>query len=244
MEKFNITKYIAYCGLCSRRDAEDMVINGQVKVNDKVEANLTRNIDDYDVVTINGININFINEVKLYVFYKPKGCIVSREDDKGRKTIFDLIPKSLPRLISVGRLDFNSEGLLLLTNYGPLARYFELPENKIERVYEVKVFGNWKDEFITRLQNGIKIDRFQYKPIMAKILTRRDKQIKVECRLQEGKNLELRKIFNHFDLLVSKLKRTSYGYFHLGKIPQGELIECKKHVVDRVMKEAQLTLKK
>jgi 23S rRNA pseudouridine2605 synthase len=244
MEKFNITKYIARCGVCSRKDAEEMVLEGRVKVNDRVETDLTRDIDDCDSVMINGMNISFIDDVKLYMLHKPRGCIVSKEDDQGRKTIFDLLPKSLPRLMSVGRLDFNSEGLILLTNYGPLARYFELPDSSIERVYEVKLFGNWEDRFLTYLRGGIKIDGFQYRPMKIKVVSKKEKQIKVECILTEGKNLELRKIFKHLGFLVSKLKRVSYGHFHLGQIPQGAFVECKKFVVDRAMKEAKLVLSK
>ena len=241
MEKFNIAKYVAYCGICSRRDAEEMVLDGRIRVNGAVERDLTRDVDSCDAVTINGMNINFIDEIKLYMFHKPKECIVSKSDDRGRKTIFDLLPKSLPRLIAVGRLDFQSEGLILLTNYGPLARHFELPQTGMERVYELKIFGTWREDIVKYLRDGVKIDGVQYRPIKLKVLGQRDKQIKVQCILTEGKNLELRKIFQHFGFLVSKLKRVSYGYFHLGQIPTAGILECKKFVIDRAMKEAKLS---
>jgi 23S rRNA pseudouridine2605 synthase len=243
MERFNLAKYIARCGISSRRDAEEIILEGRVSVNKKIITDLAFNVDDSDTVSINGINIDFIDEVRMFLMHKPRGYLVTLHDDKGRKTIFDLLPKSLPRLMAVGRLDYNSEGLLLLTNYGPLARHFELPDNRIERAYEVKTFGNWDDRFLEYLRAGIKIDGVTYRPMKVKVLSKRDKQVKVECILTEGRNLELRKIFKHLGLLVSKLKRTSYGYFHLGRMPQGTLIECKKHVIDKIMSEARLKLK-
>jgi 23S rRNA pseudouridine2605 synthase len=243
MEKFNLSKYIARCGIASRRDAEEIILEGRVTVNQKVVTDLTVDVDDSDTVAINGMNIDFIDEVRMFLLHKPRGYLVTTHDDKSRKTIFDIMPKSLPRLMAVGRLDYNSEGLLLLTNYGPLARHFELPTSNIERVYEVKIFGKWEERFLDYLRAGIKIDGVKYRPMKVRVLSQRDKQVKVECVLTEGKNLELRKIFKHLGFLVSKLKRTSYGHFHLGQMPQGTLIECKKHVIDRVMKEAKLKLK-
>ncbi len=244
MEKYNLAKYIAHCGICSRREAEELILDRKVSVNNKLVDDMTYDISDYDSVAVNGIEISLIDQVKLYLFYKPRGCIVSRSDDQDRKTIYDLIPKSLGRLVSVGRLDYNSEGLLLLTNYGPLARYFELPQNEIKRTYELKLFGEWDNKYIEFLRNGVRVEGIKYKPINCRVLKNNQKQVRVECTLTEGKNLELRKIFKNFGFLVSKLKRVSYGHFKIGNMNQGEIIECRKFIVDKLMGEAKLKIAK
>lgn len=243
MEKFNLEKYIARSGFASRTDAKELILSGGVAVNSKVISDLTYRVSDSDTVSVNGIPINLIEneKVRLFIFHKPRGCIVTADDPHNRKTIFHFLPKHLPRLISVGRLDFNSDGLLLMTNYGPLARYFELPENNVKRVYELKLFGRWNDDYVMRLKRGIKVDGFQYQPIDVKVLFRKNNQLKIRCSLHEGKNRELRKIFTSLGMLVPKLTRISYGDFFLGPIPQGQIIECKKFVVDKILRDAGLT---
>jgi 23S rRNA pseudouridine2605 synthase len=240
MERFNLEKYIARSGFASRTDATELILNKRVTVNNKTISDLTYRVSESDSISVNGIPINLIDKVRLFMFHKPRGCIVTADDPHDRKTIFHLLPKNLPRLISVGRLDFNSDGLLLMTNYGPLARYFELPENKVKRVYELKLFGKWNENNIEYLKKGIKVDGFQYQPIDARILSRKNNQLKIECSLHEGKNRELRKIFTNLGLLVPKLTRISYGGFFLGSLPQGQIVECKKFVVDKILKEARL----
>jgi 23S rRNA pseudouridine2605 synthase len=240
MEKFNLEKYIAQSGFASRTDAKELILNQRVSVNNKTISDLTHRVSDSDFVSVNGIPINLIEKVRLFMFHKPRGYIVTADDPHGRRTIFHLLPKNLPRLISVGRLDFNSDGLLLMTNYGPLARYFELPENQIKRVYELKLFGKWNENNLEYLKKGMKVNGFQYQPIDARILSRKNNQLRIECSLHEGKNRELRKIFTNLGLLVPKLTRISYGGFFLGSLPQGQIIECKKFVVDKILKEAGL----
>jgi len=240
MEKFNLEKYISRSGFASRTDAKELILNNRVVVNNRTISDLTYRVSESDSISINGIPINLIDKVRLFLYHKPKGCIVTHDDPHDRKTIFSLLPKNLPRLISVGRLDFNSDGLILLTNYGPLARYYELPQNNIKRVYELKLFGKWNDAYLDYLKKGIKVDGFQYQPIEARILSRKNNQMRIQCSLHEGKNRELRKIFTSLGLLVPKLTRVAYGSFFLSSMAQGQIIECKKFVVDKILKNAGL----
>lgn len=235
MERFNLAKYIAHCGVCSRRDAEELITNNRVMVNKRNINDLAFHVSEADLVSVNGININLIDEPRIFILNKPKGFIVSARDEKNRKTVFSLVPKSLPRLITIGRLDYNSEGVLLMTNYGPLARYFELPQNNIERVYHVKIFGEWKPEIAKELACGMTIDGISYQPVKVRIISKKLKQVWLEVTLTEGKNREIRKIFTHFGFLISKLRRIQYGNFSLGTMQSGQLTECKKHTVSKLM---------
>lgn len=235
MERFNLAKFIAHCGICSRRDAEELVIDNRVTVNKRVINDLSFHVNEADLVSVNGININLIDEPRIFILNKPKGFIVSAKDEKNRKTVFNLIPKSLPRLMTIGRLDYNSEGVLLLTNYGPIARYFELPQNNIARIYHVKIFGDWRSEISQELAQGIKIEGINYQPIKLRVISKKLKQIWLEVVLTEGKNREIRKIFTHFGFLISKLRRIQYGNFSLGAMQSGQLTECKKHTVNKIM---------
>jgi 23S rRNA pseudouridine2605 synthase len=244
-KKINIIKYICYCGFCSRKNALKLILENKVFISYNNEKNLgskkmlinnpafdldfSNNLNKFNVYIENEI-IEPINQIKLFTFHKPRGCIVSHNDPMGRQTIFDIISlnKNInkeSRLIYIGRLDFNSEGIILLTNYGPLARFFELPKNKIKRIYEVKIFGKWNDSIINILKKGITIDKIKYQPINARLIKQKDKQTWIECELYEGKNNELRKIFTYFGFLVSYLKRIKYSIFSVDRINKGEIQE-------------------
>ncbi len=166
-----IAKFIASSGLCFRRQAEKMIEQGKIKVDGKVISSPALNIDGSNVVEVNGKKITHIPDVKLWVYYKPIGLITTHNDSQNRPTIFQALKWKLPRVISVGRLDINSEGMLLLTNNGALSRYFELPCNKIERVYKIRVFGKGKE--INIKNQKITIGRIDYRPKSIKLVKKK-----------------------------------------------------------------------
>ena len=224
-----IAKFIAASGLCSRRDAEKLIGEARVKISGKTIASPAINVTD-EIVEVDGKIISDISETQLYIYNKPVGLIVTNRDEKGRKTIFDDLNNSypdLPRLISVGRLDLNSEGLLLLTNNGELARELELPSNNYERVYRVRVFGELPN--FTPLLDGITIDGVRYGKVEVEVESDgKGKNSWLRVVLHEGKNREIRRIMNHFGLQVNRLIRISYGKYELGDLKPGEIreVEC------------------
>lgn len=227
MTLINITKRIAHSGLCSRREAKAFVMDGKVKVNGEVVCVPTTKIDESDDVVVNNKKVPEVDLPKIWIFHKPTGCITSNKDPQGRLTIFDILPKNLPRLVSVGRLDMNSEGLLLLTNNGELARYFELPKNEIKRVYHVRVFGSVKESKLKGLEKGSVIDGIRYGKIFAKIIKQENANSWLEFILTEGKNREIRKIVADMGLTISRLKRVQYAGYKLGSIKKGEIVQAK-----------------
>ncbi len=232
-----IAKVIANSGYCSRRDAEKLILEGRVKVNGKVIDTPVVLITDHSIKIDNKL-LQRREKTKLWIFNKPKGYIVTNNDPKGRKTIYNLLPKNMPRVISIGRLDMDTEGLLLLTNNGDLSRYIEHPATAWSRQYLVKVHGN-TDTLISNIDKigkiGVTIDGIKYAPTKISI----EKQSEstntwFKVVITEGKNKEVRNIMNYFNLKVIKLKRISFGPFHLGNLAIGAI----KLVPDRVLKEA------
>lgn len=215
-----INKFIARSGYTSRKKAEDFVRNGEVKVNGKIVTDLSTKIQDKDFVTVKGKPLS-ISQTSLYIFHKPRGCLTSRSDNEGRKLIYDYLPESLKKLMPIGRLDFNSEGLLLLTNDGMLKREFELPKNQYKRTYIVRFHGKLTKEIITQIKAGITIEGMHYQVIDLKT---KKTSINSWCEisLAEGKNREIRKIFGHFGLEVSRLIRISYGKYNIGELKPGK----------------------
>ena len=225
-----IAKFIADCGYCSRREAETLILEGAVKVNGQVIETPATFITDQSV-KINNKLINRQQETKLYILHKPKGFLTSTKDPENRPLVFDLIPKNLPRLISIGRLDFNTEGLLLMTNNGDLARYVEHPNTAWIRKYRARVFGKINPEQLKRLENGIKIDGIYYKSIKVEVESQNGANSWLKISLSEGKNREIRKVMEHFGLQVNRLIRTSYGPFNLGNLPVQAIKEVKKSIL-------------
>ena len=222
-----IAKRIAASGYCSRREAEKFIKSKKVQVNHKIVDNLGLKIQKYDKIIVNGILLNNIPATKLFMFNKPKGYIVSKKDPQKRKTIYNILPEKMQKLLYIGRLDFNTEGLLLLTNNGNLKRYFELPKNNIERKYKVKVYGNIRNIDIEKLKKGISIEGINYKNIILNVIYTKEKISWIEMKLKEGKNREIRKILSFFNLKVNDLIRTNFGSYSLNNLKKGDTKELK-----------------
>lgn len=217
-----IAKVIARSGFCSRRDAEKIILEGRVKVDGEKINSPALNVLD-EKITIDGKPISSKEASRLFLYHKPVGLVTSHKDEQGRATVFESLPKNLPRLISVGRLDLNSEGLLLLTNDGELARELELPSSNLKRVYRVRVFGKLPN--FASLQNGIEIEGVRYDKIDVKV-EKQSANSWLQVTLWEGKNREIRRVMAHFGLEVSRLIRISYGDYKLGNLKVGEVVEC------------------
>ena len=220
-----IAKFISSRGIYSRREAEKLIINGDVLVNGKKILHPLYFVSSKDNIVIKGRKIKEIPKVRIFLYHKPKGLITSHKDPQGRTTVFEKLPKKLGKLISVGRLDYNTEGLLILTNNGAIKRFLELPINKIQRTYKAKIYGNLSFLNIKEIQKGIKINNIKYAPIKIKITTKKDKTSWIELQLTEGKNREIRKVLENYNLKVIKLLRISYGKFSLQNIKKNEIVE-------------------
>jgi len=220
--KSRIAKIISNRGYCSRRDAEKLVLAGSVKVNGELACDVATNFPNDAIVTINDQEIKPFDKTRLWIYHKPLGIITTRKDPQGRKTVFDAFD-SPEHLVSVGRLDINSQGLLLVTNDKGLAAHLENPTNNFARTYKVRFFGKIPDKLFD-VQKGIEIEGIRYKPIKLKIL-KQGINSWCEMQLSEGKNREIRKVLQHFDLQVNRLIRTQYGPFKLGDLQEGEIKE-------------------
>lgn len=226
-----IAKVIARSGICSRRDAEKLILEGKVTVNEISITSPATNVCDTDKIKVEGKELPHLEKTKVWIFHKPKRTITSRIDQAGRQTIYDVLPKQYSSLITIGRLDYMTEGLLLLTNDGEFARYMELPKNSIKRAYLVRIKGGLDKRFIEKLSDGIRIEDIQYQPIQARVLQLQKNHTWVELILSEGKNREIRNIFSYFNLEILRLKRIGYGPFKLGKMIPAEIQEADPSLV-------------
>ncbi len=221
-----VAKVIARSGRASRRDAERLVAEGRVSVNGEVLSSPARNVTAQDVVAIDGVPLAAPARTRLFRFHKPDRCITAARDPEGRRTIYDVLPADLPRLMPIGRLDWNSEGLLLLTNDGELKRHLELPATAWIRRYRVRAFGDPPDAAtIARLAKGIEIDGVRYDGIETAIDRRQGGNVWLTMALREGKNREIRRVLSHLGLEVNRLIRVSYGAFQLGQLVPGAIEE-------------------
>ena len=228
-----IAKVIARSGLCSRREAERWIINGQVKLNSKILTECGVNVTSKDVIEVNGKPLPNKVITKLWMYHKQRGYLVTNYDPEGRPTIFDQLKNRLEtRFISVGRLDMDSEGLILLTNDGDLARKLELPATGWLRKYRVRVHGYVIPKDLEPLKNGITIDGIKYGRIDAALDRQQGSNAWLTLSFREGKNREVRKVMNHLGYNVNRLIRVSFGPFNLKDLPSGELQEVKNKVLN------------
>ena len=223
-----IAKRLSRAGVCSRRDAERMIAEGRVTLNDKILETPAINVTEDDVILVDGQPIAEKAPARLWRYHKPEGLVTSHSDEKGRRTIFDSLPKALPRVISVGRLDLNSEGLLLLTNDGELSRYLEMPATGWVRKYRVRALGRISQSRLDRLREGVRIDGISYGPIEAVMEPTDSANVWIDVSLKEGKNREVRKVLDSLGLTVNRLIRIAYGPFELGDLAAGAVKEIGK----------------
>jgi 23S rRNA pseudouridine2605 synthase len=220
-----IAKLMARAGLCSRRDAERWITEGRVRVDGKIIDTPAIVIEDPTRVQVDGKPLKAKEPPRLWRYHKPPGLVTTHKDEEGRPTVFDQLPKELGRVISVGRLDLNSEGLLLLTNDGGLARELELPSTGWVRTYRVRVFGHVTEEILATLKDGCQVDGIRYGPIKAEIEKKTGRNAWLIVSLTEGKNREIRQVMRHLDLHVNRLIRQAYGPFTLGDLQREDIRE-------------------
>ena len=230
-EPMRIAKAMARAGLCSRRDAERWIAEGRVSVNGKVLSSPALDVGPKDKVLVDGRPLPSAEPVRLWRYHKPRGLVTTHKDPQGRPTVFDALPEDLPRVVSIGRLDFNTEGLLLLTNDGALARHLELPATGWMRRYRVRAHGRVTQAQLDALKDGIEIEGVRYGPVEATLDSEQGANVWLTIGLREGKNREVRKILATFALEVNRLIRISYGPFQLLDLQPGKAEPVKRRVL-------------
>ena len=222
---------LARAGVCSRRDAERLIAEGRVKLNGKTLDTPAVKVAIGDKLTVDGRPVGAAPVTRVWRYHKPAGLVTTHRDPAGRPTVFEHLPADLPRVISVGRLDLTSEGLLLLTNDGELARRLELPSNAWARRYRARAFGRITQAELDVLQAGIAVDGVNYRGIEAKLERSQGANVWINLTLIEGKNREVRRVLEAFGLKVNRLIRVSYGPFQLGALEPGEVEEVPRKLL-------------
>lgn len=238
-----IAKRIARAGVCSRREAERLIESGLVVVNGKKIDSPALNVNEKDIIIVDGKPLEEKEPTRLWIYHKPQGLVTTHSDPENRPTVFQNLPKDIGRVISIGRLDLNSEGLLLLTNDGELARLFELPRTGLERIYRARAFGSITQEKLNKLQDGIVVEGVKYGAIDAILERDETKNAWIRVALREGKNREIRKVLAALGLKVNRLIRLSYGDFELGNLERGEIYEVPQQKLKKVINKLNQALK-
>ncbi|HQT66346.1 MAG: pseudouridine synthase [Rhodospirillales bacterium 20-60-12] len=228
-----IAKYLARAGIASRRDAEKLIAEGRVKMNNQAVTHPAVFVQPGDIIMVNGKPVGEPERTRLFRYHKPDGLVTTHRDPQGRPTVFEKLPEALPRLVSIGRLDLTSEGLLLLTNDGGLARQLELPSMGWLRRYRARVNGVIDERGLAALAQGLSVDGVNYGPIEAAVDSRQGDNLWLSVSLREGKNREIRKVMQALGLHVTRLIRVAYGPFQLGNLPRTAVEE----VTGKVLRE-------
>lgn len=226
-----ISKVMARAGVCSRRDAERWIAQGRVAVNGKTLDGPAVNVAEGDVVTVDGEPLRTPQEARLWRYHKPPGLVTTHKDPQGRPTVFDQLPKDLPRVVSVGRLDLNSEGLLLLTNDGTLAGKLEHPSTGWTRRYRVRVNGVVDPARLASVADGVTVEGVVYGPVAIEVERQQATNAWLSITLTEGKNREIRRVMEHLGYRVNRLVRVAYGPFTIGRLERGQLEEVPRKVL-------------
>lgn len=226
-----IAKHLARAGICSRREAERLISERRVAVDGRVLDTPAFRVRPGSHVVVDGRPVPEPERMRLWRYHKPAGLVTSHRDPQGRPTVFSKLPPDMPRVVSIGRLDLNSEGLLLLTNDGALARRLELPATGWLRRYRVRVFGTPTEDMLAPLARGIEVGGVRYGPIQASLDRVQGGNAWLTVSLREGRNREVRRVLEHLGLKVNRLIRLSYGPFQLGQLKRGEVAEVPARVL-------------
>lgn len=237
--KERLAKVMARAGLCSRRDAEVWIRDGRVKLNGAVWRDPAMNVGETDEIIVDGRPLPKLETTRVWILHKPIGTVTTAKDPEGRPTVFSLLPKSMPRVLSVGRLDLNSEGLLLLTNDGAFSRELELPSTGLPRRYRVRTYGRFDPRDLRELKHGITVDGVVYGSILAVQDKPGDTSLNqwITVTLHEGKNREIRNVMRALGLQVNRLVRISYGPFELGNLEPGKVSEIAPQIIETFKKQ-------
>ena len=229
-----LSKFLAHRGVASRRQVEDLIRAGSVSVDGVVVTEMGTKVTGAEDIAVKGDSLPREQDPAFWLMHKPAGVITSRRDPEGRETVFDLLPPDLPRLVTVGRLDFNSEGLLVLTNHPPLAHFLENPIHAFLRTYRVRIFGMSPAKIFATTAPMV-VDGVRYKPLEVEIESRGKSSFWVILRLKEGKNREIRRIISHLGGKIDRLIRTGYGPFSLEKLQKGKIKKVEKSIVNKIL---------